>query len=158
MALSAADRPLPESLKLYTITVVMSPKSRHWSKWEKGKKRKCMNRPCSGTFVTFRDFDHSATVFQRGWCSLMNICWFSNADGAWTRTLVGKEGVVSSYNFPLNYGKDLFIRYIHSFEEFADNEVTAICLRFKRSVAYNTMYPRPCNHSNQLETLDHGNK
>ena len=57
----------------------------------------------------------------------------SNASGAYCdRSLAGRNGVVFSYNFPLDYDRGLNCLYIHYFPEFEKGEVKEICLQFKR--------------------------
>ena len=48
------------------------------------------------------------------------------------RTLLGRSGVVASYNFPLDYGKDQTCVYRHKLGDLDGDEGKEICFQFKR--------------------------
>ena len=48
------------------------------------------------------------------------------------RELMGRSGIVFSYNFPLDYGQDQTCIYKHELYGFKDGEATEICFQFKR--------------------------
>ena len=70
------------------------------------------------------------TVYMKEHTNYQSSIKFSASD---YRTLVGRNGVVSSYNFPLDYTSSYtYSEYQHGFKEFEDGEVKEICLQFKR--------------------------